>query len=49
MLVAMNGECKISTGLIPTQYLVYFSKDTFNMPFIETDHHNHNSRLSTVL
>ena len=48
MLVTMSGECTISTGSNSYNYLVYLNRDTFNMPFIETDNHNHNSRVSTV-
>ena len=48
MLVTMHRKCTIQLDLMPSQYFVYFNRNTFNMPSIETDNHNHNSRFSTV-
>ena len=49
MLVAMDGQGMIpQLNLFPTQYVIYFSRHEFNMPFIENDNNYNNSRFSTV-
>ena len=50
MLVTMDGQCTISQlDLIPTQdYIVDFNGDEFNIPFIETDNNDNDSRFSNV-